>query len=176
MAVKSSPQQQQFPDRKVTDLTKLQPFGITCWTHIKKSRRPGKSDINTRGEQGRLVGYDDDQNPLLARIYFPQTGIFELHDNSYICYQTLNDELERKTGALPVSTFVRYPEEYKYLIGTRHVDPDSGCTYETTENTVTPNQDIVAWRKRFYNGKLDKNPQVYSADTENGNLQKKKSQ
>ena len=25
----------QFPDRKVTDLTKLQPFGITCWMHIK---------------------------------------------------------------------------------------------------------------------------------------------
>ena len=65
-----TPRQQQFPDRKVTDLTKLQPFGITCWTHIKKARRPGKSDINPRGEQGRLlVGYDDDQGPLLARIY-----------------------------------------------------------------------------------------------------------
>ena len=96
MATKSSPQQQvcprpkwltprqqQFPDRKVTDLTKLQPFEITCWTHIKKARRPGKSDINPRGEQGRLVGYDDDdQGPLLARIYFPQTGVFELHNNS----------------------------------------------------------------------------------------------
>ena len=105
------------------------------------------------------MGYDDDQGPLLARIYFPQTGIFELHDNSYICYQTLNDEVERKTGALPASTIVRDLEEYKYLIGTRHVDPDSGCTYETTEIKVTPNQDIVAWQKRFYNGKLDKNHQ-----------------
>ena len=47
------------------------------------------------------MGYDDDQGPLLARIYFPQTGIFELHDNSYICYQTLKDEVELKTGALP---------------------------------------------------------------------------
>ena len=63
-----TPRQQQFPDRKVTDLTKLQPFGITCWTHIKKARRPGKSDINPRGEQGRLVGYDDDQGPLLAEF------------------------------------------------------------------------------------------------------------
>ena len=44
-------------------------------------------------------------------------------------------------------------------MGTRHVDPDSGYTYETTEIKVTPNQDIVAWRKRFYNGKLDKNSQ-----------------
>ena len=105
------------------------------------------------------MGYDDDQGPLLARIYLPQTGIFELHDNSYICYQTLNDEVERKTGNLPASTSVRDPEDYKYLIDTRHVDPDSGCTYETTEIKVTPNKDIVAWRKRFYNGKLDKNPQ-----------------
>ena len=31
--------------------------------------------------------------------------------------------------------------------------------YETTEIKVAPNKDIVAWRKRFYNGKLDKNPQ-----------------
>ena len=106
-----------------------------------------------------LVGYDDDQGLLLARIYFPQTGIFELHDNSYICYQTLNDEVERKTSNLPASTTVRDPEAYKYLIGTRYVEPDSGCTYATTEIKVTPNQDIVAWRKRFYNGKLDKNSQ-----------------
>ena len=126
--------------------------------HIKKAGRPGKSDINPRGKQGRLVGYDDDQGPLLARIYFPQTGIFELHDNSYICYQTLNDKVKRKTGALPASTTVRDLKAYKYLIGSRHVDPDSGCTYETTEIKVTTNQDIVAWRKRFYNGKLDKNP------------------
>ena len=66
-----TPRQQQFPDQKVTDLAKLQPFGITCWTHLKKARHPGKSDVNSIGEQGRLVGYDDDQGPLLARIYFP---------------------------------------------------------------------------------------------------------
>ena len=71
-----TPWQQQFPDQKLTDLTKLQPFGITCWTHIKNARRPGKNDFNPRGEQGRLVGYDDDQGSLLARIYIPQTGIF----------------------------------------------------------------------------------------------------
>ena len=147
-----TPRKQQFSDRIVTDVTKLQPFGITRWTHIKKARLLGKSDINPREEQSRLVGYDDDQGPMVARIYFPQMGVFELHDNSYICYQTLIDEVELKTGALPASTIVRDPEEYKYLISTRHVDPDSGCTYETTEIKVTPNHDIDAWRKRFYNG------------------------
>ena len=49
--------------------------------------------------------------------------------------------------------------EYKYLIGTRHVDPESGLTYETTEIKVAPNKDIIVWRKRVYNGKLDKNSQ-----------------
>ena len=155
-----SPQQRQFPDRKVTDLTKLQPFGITCWTHIKKARRPGKSDSNPRGEKGILVGYDDEQGPLLARIYFPDTGIFELHDNSYIRYQSLHAELERKAEASPVNTTpVKDVSDYKYLIGTRHVDPESGLTYETTEIKVAPNKDIIAWRKRVYNGKLDKNSQ-----------------
>ena len=75
------------------------------------------------------MGYDDDQGPLLARIYFPQTGVFELHDNSYIRYQSLNEEVESKAGGNHTNaTIVRDPEEYKYLIGTRHDDPDSGCT------------------------------------------------
>ena len=91
----------------------------------QKAICPGKSGINPRGEQGRLVGYDDDQGPLLARMYFPQTGVFEPHDNSYIRYQTLNEEVESKAGDnLANATIVRDPEEYKYLIGTRHVDPD----------------------------------------------------
>ena len=37
-----SPRQQQDPDRKETDLTKLQPFVITQRTHIKNARCPGK--------------------------------------------------------------------------------------------------------------------------------------
>jgi hypothetical protein len=40
-----------------------------------------------------LVGYDDDQGPLLARIYFPDTKIFELHDNGYIQYQSYKDQI-----------------------------------------------------------------------------------
>jgi hypothetical protein len=37
-----SPRQQQDPDRKETDLPKLQPFVITSRTHIKNGRCPGK--------------------------------------------------------------------------------------------------------------------------------------
>jgi hypothetical protein len=54
-----SPIQKQYPDRKVTDLIQLHPFGTECWAHIKKARRPGKSNGNPRGYHGILVGYDD---------------------------------------------------------------------------------------------------------------------
>ena len=92
-----------------------------------------------------MVGYDDDQGPLLARVYFPDTGIFELHDNSYIRYQSLNAELETRAEKSPTTTpILKYVSEYKYLIGTRHVDPESGLTYETTEIKVAPNKDIIA--------------------------------
>jgi hypothetical protein len=58
--------------------------------------------------------YDDDQGPLLARIYFPQTGVFELHDNTDIHYQTLYEEVLSKSGDnLANATIVRDPEEYK---------------------------------------------------------------
>ena len=50
------------------------------------------------------MGYDDEQRPLLARIFFPDTGFFELHDNSYIRYQSLHAELLRKAEISPVNT------------------------------------------------------------------------
>ena len=45
------------------------------------------------------MGYDDDQGPLLARVYFPDTGVFELHDNSYIRYQSLKEDEETRAEA-----------------------------------------------------------------------------
>ena len=44
-------------------------------------------------------------------------------------------------------------------MGTRKVHPDSRRTYETTKIKVTPNQEIAAWHKRFYYGKLNTNSQ-----------------
>ena len=74
---------------------------------------------------------------LLARVYFLDTGIFELHDNSYILYQSLNGELEKRAETSQNTTLIlKNVSEYKYLIGTRHVDPESGLTYETTEIKV----------------------------------------
>jgi hypothetical protein len=57
------------------------------------------------------------------------------------------------------TTPVKDVSECKYMIGTRHVDPESGLTYKTTEIKGAPKKDITAWQKRVYNGKLDKNSQ-----------------
>ena len=47
-----SPLALQYPDREAVDLTKLQPFGLTCWVHQKKQIRDlgygGKSDKKQR--------------------------------------------------------------------------------------------------------------------------------
>ena len=102
-----------------------------------------------------FVGYDnDDQGPLLARIYFPDTKIFELHDNGYIQYQSFKDQI----------TGVDEPEEeppenhpvefYAPLVGTRHIDPKNGLTYQTVDIKVTSNREIVAWRRRIIRGVL----------------------
>ena len=83
-----------------------------------------------------------------------------MHDNSYIRYQSLNGEFEKSAETSPKTTpILKDVSEYKYLIGTCHADPESGLTYETTEIKVAPNKNIIAWRKRVYNGKLDKNSQ-----------------
>ena len=79
-----SPRQCQYPEQKVTDLSNLKPFGTVCWIRVKKARRQNKTDIELRGKQGIFVGYDDDQGPLLAKVYFPATEVYELHDSWYI--------------------------------------------------------------------------------------------
>ena len=50
-------------------------------------------------------------------------------------------------------------EFFRPLIGTRHVDPENGLTYETVELKVNKQRDIVAWRRRVINGVLQDTPQ-----------------
>ena len=145
--------------RWLIDLSNLKPFGTVCWIHVKKARRQGKTDIELRGEQGILVGYDDDQGPLLARVYFPATGAYELHGDGYIQYQSFTDQLigvyEPKQEVL-----VECPmEDYHMLVGFRHIDPKNGLAYETVDIKITPNSDIVAWRWKVIKGSLQNTPQ-----------------
>ena len=153
-----TPFQLQYPDRVTLDLSRLQPFGITCWVPIKKARRPGKSDALEHGKKGILVGYDECQGPLLlAKIYFPDLRIFEFHDNAYIKYQNIQVELEtqRKAAEGTAEEVRERPLKfYLPLIGTRHIDPYNGLLYETIDVKATKQRDIVAWRRRILNGRF----------------------
>ena len=75
-----SPLQRQYPEGKVPELFTLKTFGTECWTNIE--RRTDKSDINLRDEEDVLVGYDDTQGPLLARINF--------HPREYMSYMRMS--------------------------------------------------------------------------------------
>ena len=91
---------------------------------------------------------------MLARIYFPDTKIFELHDNGYIQYQSFKDQI---TGVDEPEEEPRedHPVElYAPLVGTRHIDPKNGLTYQTVDIKVTSNRDIVAWRRKIIRGVL----------------------
>jgi hypothetical protein len=54
---------------------------------------------------------------------------------------------------------VRPVKFYHPLIGTRHVEPQNGLTFETVDIKVTPQRDIVAWRRRVMNGVVVDAPQ-----------------
>ena len=102
-----------------------------------------------------MVGYDDTQGPLLARIYFPSTRVYELHDNGYVEYQDIQHMIRETDSPLSVEPPLKKPAEFfRPLIGTRHVDPKNGLTYKTVELKINKQRDIVAWRRRVINGVL----------------------
>jgi hypothetical protein len=74
-----SPRQQQYPDRTAMDLTELQPFVITWWTHVNYARCPGKK-ISKEG-WGKTVDYVVHKRPIMALIIFSQNGRINLHDD-----------------------------------------------------------------------------------------------
>ena len=50
-------------------------------------------------------------------------------------------------------------EDYQLLVGSRHIDPKNGLTYETVDIKILPNRYIVAWRRRVIKGSLQDTPQ-----------------
>jgi hypothetical protein len=83
----------------------------------------------------------------VTKVYFPDTGVFELHENGYMVFQNFNIQVHSfGLHDAAKEPQVRPVEFYRPLIGTRHVDPQNGLTYETVDIKVTPHRDIVAWR------------------------------
>ena len=120
------------------DLTKLQPFGIPCWVYQKKPIRDrgysGKSDKKERAIQGRLVGYNDSQGPLHAKVYYPGEGISRWHPEELLEYADAMAEVDKTATKPRAKEMEAKPKEYfDAMVGTRHTDPEDGITYETTE-------------------------------------------
>ena len=85
--------------------------------------------------------------------------MYELHDNGYIQYQNFKDQLIGVHAPEEEPRVERPVEEYKSLVGSRHIDPKNGLTYETVDIKITPTRDIVAWRRRVIKGVLQDTPQ-----------------
>ena len=130
-----SPMSKQYPDRKTPDLTRLQPFGTTCWVHIKKARRDGKSDGNPHGERGILLGYDDSQGPLLSKVYFPYNRSYQLHDNGYIQYQSYTPSYTN----YDTSTIMNTSNNNNTIHSSTNDNSNTILTNTNINNTNTPN-------------------------------------
>jgi hypothetical protein len=76
--------------------------------------------------EDKVVGYDDLQGSLRVKVYYPATATSEWVDEQLVKYANPLDQLEDKKPERDIEDF--YP-----LLGTRHVDPDNGMTYETTD-------------------------------------------
>ena len=83
------------------DLTKIQPFGLTCCVHQKKQIRDqgygGKSDKKQQARQGRLVGYNDQMGPLRAKVYFTDTADADWYAEELLEYRDPLYELKIKS-------------------------------------------------------------------------------
>jgi hypothetical protein len=120
------------------DMSRIQPFGLKCFVHQVKEKRnkgySGKSDKKQNAVEGKVVGYDDLQGSLRVKVYYPATATSKWVDEQLVKYAYPLNQLENKNLIVPAEDVPeRDIEDFYPLLGTRHVDPDNGLTYETTD-------------------------------------------
>ena len=146
-----SPLQKQYPKRVSMDMSKIRPFGLTCYVFQKKERRNvgyhGKSDKKEHAKKGVLIGYDDQKGTLLVKVYYPKENTYAWVDEQLVTYAdpllALDKVRKGKVLVLPKEVQVFY---FKPLIGMRHTDPENGLLYETVEDKINREGYIVAFR------------------------------
>ena len=68
------------------------------------------------------------------KVYYPATATSEWVDEQLVKYADPLDQLEDKKLIVSAEDIPeRDIEDFYPLLGTRHVDPDNGLTYETTD-------------------------------------------
>jgi hypothetical protein len=168
-----SPAQQQYPDRPYMDMSRIQPFGLKCFVHQVKEKRnkgySGKSDKKQNAVEGKVVGYDDLQGSLRVKVYYPATANSEWVDEQLVKYADPLDQLENKNLIVPAEDVPeRDIEDFYPLLGTRHVDPDNGLTYETTDVFQDKRGYNLVYRRLVTKGRLEKHLDgpLHAADIE----------
>jgi hypothetical protein len=154
-----SPSQQQYPDRPYMDMSRIQPFGLKCFVYQVNEKRNkgyrGKSDKKQNAVEGKGVGYDDLQGSPRVKVYYPAIATSVWVDEQLVKYADPLNQLENKKLIVSAENIPeRDIEDFYPLLGTRHVNPDSGLTYETTDvfqdkrgyNLVYRRLPRAAWR------------------------------
>ena len=134
-----SPSQQQYPDRPYKNMSRIQPLGLKCFVHQVKEKRnksySGKCDKKQNAVEGKAVGYEDLQGSLRDKVYYPATANSKWVDEQLVKY-----------------------EDFYPLLGRRHVDPDNGLTYETTDVFQDKRGYNLVYRRLVTKGRLEMQP------------------
>ena len=153
--------QQQYPDRPYMDMSRIQPFGLKCFVHQVKEKRnksySGKSDKKQNAVEGKVVGYDELQGSLRVKVYYPATATSEWVDEQLVKYAYPLNQLENMKLIVSAEDIAeRDIEDFYPLLETRHVDPDNGLTYETTDEFQDKWGYNLVYRRLVTKGRLEK--------------------
>ena len=160
----------EFIHDKAPNMEYIRIWGCKCY--VREARSNIKSDWSDRSKVGYLVGYSE--TPIGWVVYIPSVGscvtsvhvIFneEIPKYDIEYFQELRNELvleEEKE---------RTPEDFLYLVGTRHFDEEEFETYEVNRIAITndANRHIIAYRSPIVLGvnRISKEEAIYVRDVE----------
>ena len=120
---------------KNDDITIYKVFGCRAFANIPKINR--RKNHNARAIQGIFVGLDRTSYPGYM-IYSPEFHTIYVTGNvSFQQNEKYDGRLAKHQAAETLSKDTQLPvdsvERYKYLVGTRHIDPDDGLLYKVTK-------------------------------------------
>ena len=122
----------------------FQPFGCKAYLHIPKSVR--RKHHKGRAELGIFVGFDEQTYPGY-KFYRPLYRDYVVTAHCRFAKwirRSIHAELT-PTGDTPTDNSGNI-EDFQYLRGTYHIDPEDGLLYETTriEEKSYPNR-VLSW-------------------------------
>ena len=118
-------------DGKKADMSLYQVFGCRAFAHSPKQKQ--RKNLDARANQGIFIGLDRSSYPRYM-IYSPEfhttyvSGDVVFHPN-HNYDGTMSDRQAGETASEPAAIPVQGVDQFKYLEGTNHLDPDDGLLY-----------------------------------------------